>query len=110
MVVFQEVSCYIDYNVSMQAQNLWRVDIVNRESEESTWDSIRSLVRLVHVDSGSALRFSGRQLPSWGFHQHEVVADKAISHQDTLWNVEEHRFTKGWNDYSFTKYFMNSPI
>ncbi|OWR41554.1 hypothetical protein KGM_211166 [Danaus plexippus plexippus] len=90
----QEVSCYIDYNVSMQAQNLWRVDIVNRETEESTWDSIRSLVRLVHVDSGSALRFSGRQLPSWGFHQHEVVADKAISHQDTLWNVEEHRFTK----------------
>ena len=24
----QEVSCYIDYNVSMPAQNLWRVEIV----------------------------------------------------------------------------------
>ncbi|KAF9804116.1 hypothetical protein SFRURICE_020544 [Spodoptera frugiperda] len=90
----QEVSCYIDYNVSMPAQNLWRVDIVNRASEDATWDSIRSLVRLIHVDSGSALRFSGRQLPSWGFHQHEVVADKVLTHQDTVWNVEEHRYTK----------------
>nr|XP_037877685.1 protein O-mannosyltransferase 1 isoform X3 [Bombyx mori] len=90
----QEVSCYIDYNVSMPAQNLWRVDIVNRDSEESTWDSIRSLVRLVHVDTGSGLRYSGRQLPAWGFHQHEIVADKVLSHQDTIWNVEEHRYTK----------------
>ncbi|XP_049869520.1 protein O-mannosyltransferase 1 isoform X2 [Pectinophora gossypiella] len=90
----QEVSCYIDYNVSMPAQNLWRVEIVNRDSEDATWDSIRSLVRLVHVDSGSALRYSGRQLPSWGFHQHEVVADKVVTHQDTVWNVEEHRYTK----------------
>ncbi|XP_013133962.1 PREDICTED: dolichyl-phosphate-mannose--protein mannosyltransferase 4 isoform X2 [Papilio polytes] len=90
----QEVSCYIDYNVSMPAQNLWRVEIVNRDNEEATWDSIRSLVRLIHVDSGSALRFSGRQLPSWGFHQHEVVADKVVTHQDTIWNVEEHRYTK----------------
>ncbi|XP_013168481.1 PREDICTED: dolichyl-phosphate-mannose--protein mannosyltransferase 4 [Papilio xuthus] len=90
----QEVSCYIDYNVSMSAQNLWRVEIVNRDNEDATWDSIRSLVRLIHVDSGSALRFSGRQLPSWGFHQHEVVADKVVTHQDTIWNVEEHRYTK----------------
>ncbi|XP_026757022.2 protein O-mannosyltransferase 1 isoform X1 [Galleria mellonella] len=90
----QEVSCYIDYNVSMPAQNLWRVDIVNRDSEDATWDSIRSMVRLIHVDSGSALRFSGRQLPAWGFHQHEVVADKVITHQDSIWNVEEHRYTK----------------
>jgi len=26
----QEVACYIDYNISMPAQNLWRVDIINR--------------------------------------------------------------------------------
>ncbi|XP_063358318.1 protein O-mannosyltransferase 1 [Cydia amplana] len=90
----QEVSCYIDYNVSMPAQNLWRVEIINRASEEATWDSIRSLVRLVHERSGAALRFSGRQLPAWGFHQHEVVADKVLTHQDTVWNVEEHRYTK----------------
>lgn len=27
----QEVSCYVDYNVSMAAQIVWRVDIINRE-------------------------------------------------------------------------------
>ncbi len=27
----QEVTCYIDYNISMKAENLWRVDIHNRE-------------------------------------------------------------------------------
>ncbi|XP_061707440.1 protein O-mannosyltransferase 1 [Cydia pomonella] len=90
----QEVSCYIDYNVSMPAQNLWRVEIINRASDDATWDSIRSLVRLVHEGSGAALRYSGRQLPAWGFHQHEVVADKVLTHQDTVWNVEEHRYTK----------------
>ncbi|XP_073942009.1 protein O-mannosyltransferase rt [Choristoneura fumiferana] len=90
----QEVSCYIDYNVSMPSQNLWRVEIINRDSDDATWDGIRSLVRLVHQPSGAALRWSGRQLPAWGFHQHEVVADKQIAHQDTIWNVEEHRYTK----------------
>ena len=28
----QEISCYIDYNISMAAQNLWRVDIINRDT------------------------------------------------------------------------------
>lgn len=41
-----------------------------------------------------ALRFTGRQLPEWGFNQHEVVADRVIEQPDTIWNVEEHRYTK----------------
>lgn len=51
-------------------------------------------VRLIHVNSSQALKFSGRQLPEWGFHQHEIVADKVIQQEDTVWNVEEHRYTK----------------
>jgi len=43
------------------------------------------------------LKFSGRQLPDWGFNQHEVVTDKIISQDDTVWNVEEHRYTKSKN-------------
>ncbi|KAF5281576.1 hypothetical protein FQA39_LY05111 [Lamprigera yunnana] len=89
----QEVSCYIDYNVSMSAQNLWRVEILNKEQGD-TWHTIQSLIRLIHVDSHQALKFSGRQLPDWGFHQHEVVADRIINQDDTIWNVEEHRYTK----------------
>lgn len=90
----QEVSCYIDYNVSMPAQNLWKVDIINKEQTDNVWHSIQSLIRLIHVNTSQALKFSGRQLPDWGFHQHEIVTDKVIQQEDTIWNVEEHRYTK----------------
>ncbi|KAK7496976.1 hypothetical protein BaRGS_00011712 [Batillaria attramentaria] len=77
----QEVSCYVDYNVSMPAQNLWRVDIVNRQSDHDTWQTIQSQI-------------TGKQLPEWGFHQLEVTADRLINQRDTVWNVEEHRYSK----------------
>lgn len=94
----QEVSCYIDYNISMPAQILWRVDIINRKQEGDTWHTIKSLVHLIHTTTGAALRFSGRQLPDWGYNQHEVVADRMIDQLDTIWNVEEHRYTKTAGD------------
>nr|KAG5706616.1 hypothetical protein BaRGS_005686 [Batillaria attramentaria] len=90
----QEVSCYVDYNVSMPAQNLWRVDIVNRQSDHDTWQTIQSQVRLIHVNTSTALRITGKQLPEWGFHQLEVTADRLINQRDTVWNVEEHRYSK----------------
>uniref|UniRef100_A0A8C1D7J6 Protein O-mannosyl-transferase 1 n=1 Tax=Cyprinus carpio carpio TaxID=630221 RepID=A0A8C1D7J6_CYPCA len=52
----QEVSGYIDFNVSMPAQNLWRVDIVNRESDREIWKTILSEVRLVHVNTSAVLK------------------------------------------------------
>lgn len=44
-VNFQEVSCYIDYNVSMPAQNLWRVEIINEDQTGQVWHAIRSMVK-----------------------------------------------------------------
>lgn len=90
----QEVSCYIDYNISMPAQNLWRVEILNPDETDGLWHAVSSRVRLIHVNSSQALKFSGRQLPDWGFHQHEVVTDRIVNQEDCIWNVEEHRFTK----------------
>lgn len=46
------------------------------------------------MDTNTALKFTGRQLPDWAFHQHEVAADRVIVQDDTVWNVEEHRYTK----------------
>ena len=51
-------------------------------------------MRLIHLNSSQALKFSGRQLPDWGFNQHEIVTDRIINQPDTVWNVEEHRYTK----------------
>jgi dolichyl-phosphate-mannose-protein mannosyltransferase len=90
----QEVSCYIDYNISMPAQILWKVEILNKEEEGVYWHAIKSQVRLLHVTTNTALRFTGRQLPPWGYNQHEIAADKNLNHPDSVWNVEEHRYTK----------------
>ncbi|MFT7805001.1 protein O-mannosyl-transferase 1 isoform X1 [Arapaima gigas] len=92
----QEVSGYIDFNVSMPAQNLWKVDVVNRESERGVWKTIVSEVRLVHVNTSAVLKLSGQSLPDWGFRQLEVVGDKLSKgyQQSGLWNVEEHRYGK----------------
>ncbi|KAG8228395.1 hypothetical protein J437_LFUL003867 [Ladona fulva] len=48
----QEVSCYIDYNVSMPAQNLWRVVILNRDQVGPVWHTIESLVskRIISIE------------------------------------------------------------
>lgn len=64
---------------------------MNRETAGDYWQTIHSQVRLIHVDSRQALRYSGKQLPDWGFNQHEVVTDRFIKQDDTVWNVEEHR-------------------
>uniref|UniRef100_A0A673LGK0 Protein O-mannosyl-transferase 1 n=1 Tax=Sinocyclocheilus rhinocerous TaxID=307959 RepID=A0A673LGK0_9TELE len=90
----QEVSGYIDFNVSMPAQNLWRVDIVNRESDREIWKTILSEVQLVHVNTSAVLKLSGASLPEWGFKQLEVVGDKIYKgyQQSGMWNVEEHRY------------------
>ncbi|TSM86004.1 Protein O-mannosyl-transferase 1 [Bagarius yarrelli] len=90
----QEVSGYIDFNVSMPSQNLWRVDITNRESERDVWKTILSEVRLIHVNTSAVLKVSGASLPDWGFHQLEVVGDKIYKgyQQSGAWNVEEHRY------------------
>uniref|UniRef100_A0A8D2J5L5 Protein O-mannosyl-transferase 1 n=1 Tax=Varanus komodoensis TaxID=61221 RepID=A0A8D2J5L5_VARKO len=92
----QEVSCYIDYNISMPAQNLWRVDIVNRDSDTDVWKTIRSEVGLVHLNTSAVLKLSGASLPEWGYRQLEIIGEKTSRgyHQSMLWNVEEHRYGK----------------
>lgn len=90
----QEVSCYVDHNISMTAQDNWRIELLNWQETNNQWHTINSRFKLIHLNSSLALRFSGRQLPDWGFHQHEVTTDRDLKHEDAIWNVEEHRFTK----------------
>ncbi|XP_058459751.1 protein O-mannosyltransferase 1 [Malaya genurostris] len=90
----QEVSCYIDYNISMPANLLWKVEIINAKDSRNKWNAITSQVRLVHVNTTAALKYTGEQLGDWGFHQFEVAADRRQYTIDTIWNVEEHRYTQ----------------
>ncbi|XP_076645403.1 protein O-mannosyltransferase rt [Halictus rubicundus] len=106
----QEVSCYIDYNVSMPAQNLWRVEIANKDTNGDVWHAIQSQVRLIHIKTDYALKFSGRQLPDWGFNQHEVVADRLVDQTDSIWNVEEHRYTKSEDQKQRERELINAEM
>ncbi|KAG9261871.1 protein O-mannosyl-transferase 1 [Astyanax mexicanus] len=106
----QEVSGYIDFNVSMPAQNLWRVDITNRESDRDVWKTILSEVRLIHVNTSAVLKLSGASLPDWGFRQLEVVGDKIYKgyQQSGVWNVEEHRYGRS-HEQKERELELNSP-
>ncbi|XP_020776883.1 protein O-mannosyl-transferase 1 [Boleophthalmus pectinirostris] len=90
----QEVSGYINYNVSMAPQNMWTVEISNRESDGEVWKTILSDVRLVHLNTSAVLKLSGASLPDWGFHQLEVIAEKLFTAPSSSqsWTVEEHRY------------------
>ncbi|XP_006813212.1 protein O-mannosyl-transferase 1-like [Saccoglossus kowalevskii] len=91
---YMEVSCYIDYNISHPAQNLWKLEIANRDTEGDSWKSIQSRIRLVHMNTSQALKVTGRQLPDWGFHQFEVATDRILAQEGNIWNVEEHKYTR----------------
>lgn len=67
-------------------------------------------VRLIHVNSEYALKFSGRQLAEWGFNQHEVVADRHVDQSDSIWNVEEHRYTKSEDQKQRERELMNAEM
>lgn len=88
----QEVSGYIDYNVSMPPHTEWRVDIVNRLTDDDVWRALFSEVRLIHVHSSQALSISGLVLPEWGSFQYEVVTEKYHEVPATVWSVEEHKY------------------
>ncbi|XP_067643362.1 protein O-mannosyltransferase 1-like isoform X1 [Eurosta solidaginis] len=78
--------------------------------EGQIWHAIKSQVRLIHHTTGAALRFSGNQLPQWGFNQHEVVADRKIDSKDAIWNVEEHRYTKNQRHKDRERELLNAQM
>lgn len=90
----QEVSCYMDHNVSMPAQDVWRVEITNREEVGDVWHALESMVRFVHINTSVALAFSGRMLPEWAHNQFEICGDVMVNQPNTIFNVEEHRYTR----------------
>ena len=90
----QEVSAYINHNISMPAQDLWQVKILGQEADDPVWHAIQSQVHLIHVGTKAALSLTGVQLPDWAFNQWEMVTCEAHEqYTQSLWTVEEHRYT-----------------
>nr|CAG4638251.1 EOG090X015P [Cyclestheria hislopi] len=106
----QEVSCYIDHNVSMPAQDIWRLEITNRDDVGDIWHAIESNVRFIHLNTSAAVAFTGRNLPEWGHNQYEIAADVMVNQPDTLFNVEEHRYTRNDDERDRQLEFINSDF
>lgn len=62
------------------------------------------------MNSEFALKFTGRQLPDWGFNQHEVASDRLVDQSDSVWNVEEHRYTKSEDQKQRERELINAEM
>ncbi|CAD5112555.1 DgyrCDS1767 [Dimorphilus gyrociliatus] len=105
----QEVSGYIDYNISMPAYNIW-----NLESSNFNWEAITSTSRLIHNKTNTFLRITGQRLPDWGFRQLEVTTVKNRMESYISWNVENHIYNfepEGFsgNQYDYLKSQLRNP-
>ena len=93
-----KVDIIINFIITIVIIVIIKVDIINRETAGEVWHTINSQVRLIHVNTSAALRFTGKNYPEWGFMQLEVASDRNIQQADTVWNVEEHRYTQNDKD------------
>ncbi|RDD43436.1 Protein O-mannosyl-transferase 1 [Trichoplax sp. H2] len=91
----QEVACFVHYNkTNLVKQDLWQLKIENPNAN-GTWTQLNSRIRFIHLATKQALTTSGKQLPNWGFYQLEVVTDRNLKLDSSLWNVEEHKIDGG---------------
>ena len=86
----QEVSCYINYNMSFPAKFEWKVILRGSKDSNALWFNLHSFVLLQHVDTEAYLTVSGEQLPSWAGGCNEVVGNVAntLEFEPMHWNAE----------------------
>ncbi|RCH87257.1 hypothetical protein CU097_002945 [Rhizopus azygosporus] len=87
-----EVSAYGFENFTGDANDNWRVEIVEGDKRDPvSKERIRTIhtkFRLVHVITGCHLFSHTVKLPEWGFDQQEVTCIKGGKVPKTLWYVE----------------------
>ncbi|KAF7731234.1 hypothetical protein EC973_000650 [Apophysomyces ossiformis] len=87
-----EVSAYGYPGFDGDANDYWRVEIVDHDREdEVAKDRLRTLhskFRLVHEMSGCALFSHSVKLPDWGYGQQEVTCIKNGKLPKTVWYIE----------------------
>ncbi|XP_067942196.1 protein O-mannosyl-transferase 1-like [Watersipora subatra] len=85
----QEVSCFIDHQMSLPMQAAWVLEVDQQAEARGEWLSKSSEVKLIHVNTSAALSVTSKQLPAWGGGQFELVADPFTFHENTLWIADD---------------------
>lgn len=88
----QEVSCYIDYNISMKAEPNWIVKVIDKSADGDYWHPVTQQFQLLHETTKTVLSLSGQTMPEWAYRQQEVIASRQLDNAGSAWLVEEHRF------------------
>ncbi|KAF9094891.1 hypothetical protein BGX27_001362 [Mortierella sp. AM989] len=93
-----EVSAYGDPGFAGDANDEWRVEIVdfdgkNKAAGESL-HTLRSKFKLVHANMACDLFSHKVKLPKWGFEQQEVTCMRSAVLSKTTWMIESNTYNK----------------
>lgn len=82
-----QVSGYGERGVGDTNDN-WRIEVIKSGGEKGIINTVKTVFRLIHVNTGCALTETGNTLPKWGFEQREMACNPITYHEGTSWNIE----------------------
>lgn len=83
-----QVSCYGE-NGEGDHNDFWKVEIINGKEGDRV-KTVKTVFRLIHVNTGCALHGGTNTLPKWGWEQLEVTCNPIQQHGNNNWNIESH--------------------
>ena len=81
-------------NGTGDANDVWRLEILDPESEDEELKTVTSRFRLNHYFMKCALNCNSKQLPKWGYEQMEVTCNPNVNDKGTIWNIEDNIYAK----------------
>ncbi|ELT93986.1 hypothetical protein CAPTEDRAFT_152537 [Capitella teleta] len=86
-----QVTCYGE-NGTGDANDIFRVELINAiQGNRDPVRTVRSVFRLVHMNTGCSVHSHNKQLPKWGWEQLEVSCNPRSDDKKNFWNIEEVR-------------------
>ncbi|XP_057315951.1 protein O-mannosyl-transferase 2-like isoform X2 [Hydractinia symbiolongicarpus] len=70
------------------ANDIWRVSVTKHPGKNGRINTVKTIFRLIHVNTGCALQETDQLLPKWGWEQKEMACNPIPYAGGTEWNVE----------------------
>ncbi|KAF9174593.1 hypothetical protein BGX21_006708 [Mortierella sp. AD011] len=103
-----EVSAYGEVGFAGDANDEWRVEIVDYEGKDKaagrSLHTLRSKFKLVHPNMACDLFSHKVKLPKWGFEQQEVTCMRSAVVSKTTWMIETNTYDKYPDDAPMVNY------
>ncbi|XP_065660572.1 protein O-mannosyl-transferase 2 isoform X3 [Hydra vulgaris] len=83
----QQVSGYGENGVG-DANDYWRIEIYKNPGKNGRVSTVKTVFKLIHVNTKCALQETDQLLPKWGWEQREMACNPNRFATGTTWNVE----------------------